>query len=673
MQKFLVLLISLFFSVLPHSLAQWEPMNEGLWGGDVSCIAFEDNDIFIGTNCGVFRSTDGGQSWIIANSSIESVFISSLVKSGDYLIASTYNRGIFRSSDKGVTWENLDNSLNDLYVESLVLADDKIFAITNSNGVLFSTDNATSWDEFESGFNSRDVVVLEYFENNIYIGTNDNGIFVSSDMGESWTSLGPENTHIYALAVNDSNIAIGINSGVGISLKSDTTKNWIMSTDSIIKSIGKVTFIDDNIFASGYTGIFRSSDNGLYWEKTSEGLTGNYSNFITSNGSIILAGSDYRGMIITADKGNTWIQNNNKYISNFIYSLAEHNGFLYAGTSRNGIFRSSNNGGTWSQLENLNKYQSVNNLIVHDNMLIAGCYHSKLFSSNNNGDDWTQIDDFGQVEFITSIDNNLFMTADFRFFKSTDKGVTWAKSDSGLPIPRVTALVMKDSCLYAGTFFDGLYKSTNSGEFWTASSNGLLDSSINAMVAVDDNIYAGTRNKGIFRSTDDGANWTEFNEGLTNSQIWGLASFESYIFAGTDNGFFIYNGNDNKWIELSTGLTCTRVVSFLVQNDYLLVGTLGGGIFRAKLSDLLKHVVSVDDEPERSPNEISIYPNPAGDIINIQTNTNGKQQIHIYNSIGVCVQSVQVNSQELSIDVSRLPACMYLIKSADKSKIFIKN
>lgn len=71
-------------------------------------------------------------------------------------------------------------------------------------------------------------------------------------------------------------------------------------------------------------------------------------------------------------------------------------------------------------------------------------------------------------------------------------------------------------------------------------------------------------------------------------------------------------------------------------------------------------------------NILSIYPNPAKDIILMSVSSNDNNaRIHIYNAKGILVQDLNMYSDEMSIDVSGLPSGMYYFKifSEDNSEV----
>ena len=138
-------------------------------------------------------------------------------------------------------------------------------------------------------------------------------------------------------------------------------------------------------------------------------------------------------------------------------------------------------------------------------------------------------------------------------FKSTNLGLTWTESNSGLGGLFIRALVIDPSdpmTIYAGASEMGVFKTTDGGASWTDASSGLEDFSIRSLVIdpLDTSVvYAGTFSGGVFKSVDGGAGWISVNNGLS-SPLFGQGTFvfslvvnpvdPMTVYAGTGSGVF---------------------------------------------------------------------------------------------------------------------------------------
>jgi photosystem II stability/assembly factor-like uncharacterized protein len=109
---------------------RWESWNFGLLDLDVYCIAMSpafagppgsggDETLYVGTETGIFRSTNGGRAWREVGFDIDLSPVLSLALSPDYardgcLYAGTESHGLYRSIDRGRTWERVGADVSPL-------------------------------------------------------------------------------------------------------------------------------------------------------------------------------------------------------------------------------------------------------------------------------------------------------------------------------------------------------------------------------------------------------------------------------------------------------------------------------------------------------------------------------------------------------------------------------
>nr|MBP7210910.1 T9SS type A sorting domain-containing protein [Paludibacteraceae bacterium] len=65
-------------------------------------------------------------------------------------------------------------------------------------------------------------------------------------------------------------------------------------------------------------------------------------------------------------------------------------------------------------------------------------------------------------------------------------------------------------------------------------------------------------------------------------------------------------------------------------------------------------------------NNISLYPNPATDYVELSGTTEGTT-IHVFNMVGRLIQTYNGNSNSTTLDVTGLNEGLYIIKTGDKS------
>lgn len=166
--------------------------------------AFDHDGLVIaGTRGGILRSSAGGQSWKTVifpppPPSISALAISPNFAEDETLLAGTIEDGVFVSRDAGEQWFSWNFGLLDLNVLALAIspdfkADDTLFAGTET-GLFRSTSGGRAWRDVELPFGYDPVISLaisrRYAEDHtLYIGCEAHGLWVSADEGEHWKRL----------------------------------------------------------------------------------------------------------------------------------------------------------------------------------------------------------------------------------------------------------------------------------------------------------------------------------------------------------------------------------------------------------------------------------------------------------------------------------------------------
>ena len=237
----------------------WKHMGLGE-SGHISMIRFhpgDSNTIYVaaqgplwspGGDRGLYRSTDGGESWkrildIDENTGINEFVIDA--GNPDVIVASSYQRrrhvwtlinggpgsGIHKTTDGGVSWKKVDGGLpsGDLGRIGLAAAPSApgmIYAIIEADkkgkGVYRSSDFGESWDKRSDHGTSSPQYYNELYvdpQNPERVYSVDTFTQVSEDGGKSWTKLSFKNRHVddHALWIdpdNTSHLYIGGDGGV---------------------------------------------------------------------------------------------------------------------------------------------------------------------------------------------------------------------------------------------------------------------------------------------------------------------------------------------------------------------------------------------------------------------------------------------------------------------------
>ena len=159
-----------------------------------------------GVTGGVFKSTDGGESWKALNDLMPNINVNTLAqdpKNNNVIYAGTGERyggfrgaGIFKTEDAGANWTLLDNTSDFGYVQKIIVSpnnSDVIYAATSGKGsgadagLKKSVDKGITWTNIHSD-DSVDVVVVNKDGTDYVYGYSDwKGLIVSFDGGANFT------------------------------------------------------------------------------------------------------------------------------------------------------------------------------------------------------------------------------------------------------------------------------------------------------------------------------------------------------------------------------------------------------------------------------------------------------------------------------------------------------
>lgn len=122
-------------------------------------------------------------------------------------------------------------------------------------------------------------------------------------------------------------------------------------------------------------------------------------------------------------------------------------------------------------------------------------------------------------------------------------------------------------------------------------------------------------------------------------------------------------------------LNTTKAISSIENNTktggLLNLNNLNNSIFD-NCDDLI--TIRTDDEEINFPNNITIYPNPTNDIININSNTLNIECIRIYNINGQLIKDLKyLNKSDISVDLSELSASIYVIEVIENDLIVTRS
>ncbi len=154
--------------------------------------------------------------WVVKNSGLTKIDITSFIQCELGLLAGTFSGGVFLSGNNGASWSELNTGLPQKWITSLAVSGKNIFAGCAS-GVYLYNNSTSTWVAVNKGLTYPSVLTLLTNGTTIFAGTN-RGIYVSKDNGANWTAMNiglSDAEKIYSLVVSGANIYAGTG-GAGI-------------------------------------------------------------------------------------------------------------------------------------------------------------------------------------------------------------------------------------------------------------------------------------------------------------------------------------------------------------------------------------------------------------------------------------------------------------------------
>jgi hypothetical protein len=359
-----------------------------------------------------------------------------------------------------------------------------------------------------------------------------------------------------------------------------------------------------------------------------------------------------------------------------IFTLALKGDTIIAGGG--GIYLSSNMAGSWDTIYNgiptwIPTYNtSIITLAVSGNNFFAGTSNGYgVYLSSNSGANWTAVNTGlpgpPQINALAVSDSNIFAGALNGIFISSNNGNSWDSANAGInALTNVRALAISGDTIFAGTGYNGIFMSSHNGNSWD--SIGLPNSNIWALAKSGSNIFAGTWGYGIYRSTNNGITWDSVNTGLSGGgyNINAFAISGNKIFAGTEGeGVCLSLDNGSSWTPVNAGITGPQldIDAFAIIGDTIFAADENNGVWMCPLKE-----IEGIKEINNNANNITVYPNPVTDNLQIQTDVPIKE-IEITDITGRLLYTTTATK---TINCSSFAKGVYFIKATTEKGIVVK-
>lgn len=346
------------------------------------------------------------------------------------------------------------------------------------------------------------------------------------------------------------------------------------------------------------------------------------------------------GVNITYNDGTVWMKNNSPNVGQF-YAINVDNEKpynVYGGLQDNGVWKGAHNNtddNRWHS-SGKNPWQSImggDGMQVqidsrNSNIVYTGFQFGNYFRLNLTAQKNKRIQpkhELGETPYrfnwqtpilLSSHNQDILYLGGNKLHRSLDQGDNWEAISEDLTkggrkgnvaygtLTTISESPFKFGLLYVGSDDGLIHCSKDAGGSWTTIStslpNDLWVSEVAASKHKKDRVYAtlnGYRwddfTPYIYSSDDYGKTWKNISGNIPTSPVNALVEDtenENLLFVGTDNGLYVSFNRGESWELLQSGMPNVAVHDLVIQPEakHLLVGTHGRSIYKSDISSLQK-------------------------------------------------------------------------------------
>ena len=581
---------------------------------------------------GMFKSTDGGQSWLeigagtlpdfanISDMAINPLDPSILYAAVPDGVRDAGQQGVWRTKDAGATWQLVlpgrptDIVIDPVNPSNLYTISSIIFTgggAPANQGLYKSTDGGDTWNKLDIGIPAETIgrtgigicatqPDVLYLGVSHIVGTGRTpllGVFKTTDGGATWARLAVPFDYMVSqgwfdniIGVNPANPDIVYAGGVKLIRSSDGGANWERVADQLA---GGILHVDqheiefdpldpDRVYVGNDGGLYFLTNEGKTLEKRDLGMS--ITQFI---GGDMYPGNDAFAFGGTQDNG-TLISQRQILFNLTLYGAGGHvfihpetPNNMYTTQERLKIWRSEDFGRTWTWANGNLPNEGSLFYIAYDmdrknpERLFLGTY--RMYRSSNGGKTWDQRQlclfnaPTGGCYYITAVS---IAPYDANLILAAGPGQTAISQDGGTTWQVTNGQLPVSSCSAYRTFRPGIAYATFSG-------------------------YGVSK---VWKSVDYGRNWTDINGNLPDVPTYDVIELDGAVVIGTELGAFITEDDGVTWQRLGTGLPALSVQRLLYQPEtgVLRAITHGRGMYDAQWTAMTPEAPRFVSTPETS-------------------------------------------------------------------------
>lgn len=659
----------------------WTPV-DGPYGGttvwDLERMA--DGSILAATSNGVHRSIDNGYTWSAYSEGLTTFDVRDIhVDAAGVVRLATFGHGLFRRGDMNAAWAPA--GLENTYTTSLLEPEPGVL-LAGANGFVYrSEDGGSNWSA--RSLEGYSVNVQSLATNNDYAFAATNlGIFRSPDDGATWefASFGLQEYDVRSITSNEvGHLFAGAQPGQGGCAVYRSRGNGNLWTciqpDNDPLTVPMIrTAPDGTVFAGGFRNLYLTDDEGGTW--FSRRAAGSNVQSILFLGSGLLIGTHGQGVLRSSDGGITWSASNDGLRSSITTVRTLDDGRVVAGTT-GGLFVSGNLGNSWERAyPDLPLIQSVTDVAQDANGNLLAATGAGVWRFDGQ-DGWSALGPPG-MPAIRDLDVTQDGTILASYFAGVwlHSGTSWTHSPITGPdlASRDVAAVMQTSqgSLLAGASWDSWRRGPGEITWQLMSAEDLAWFDVQAFAESENRILAGTKFAGVLQSFDDGESWYPLGAGLGGSEDVRDIQFDDrgtpYI-ATYGSGVYQLNPWSNTWLPVRSGLNGHWRITSMAYDTYgnAWIGTVDGGLFRHGTAGV--NTVSEPDLP-RMHALGAPWPNPSTGVVSVSVSVAQTSVVHVevIDMLGRRVMDLQQmltgGEHEVRLEIPVAASGVYWIRSS---------
>ena len=709
----------------------WEELGPVDWnateGWNPAVDKTDNNHIIIGAESGgIWRTVNGGGTWIPLTDNFANLYVFSLaidpLNSSVYYWGSTNGR-MYKSIDSGATWTALANVGSGVVVKINIHPTNPniMFAASDYYGVYRTADGGASWLKIHSSnYFGYDIEFKPGDPNTVY--ASGHNLYKSTDGGVSFSFV-PGFTHdakMIAVSPADPSVVYVIEEDNGIfgAISKSTDSGNLFTELSHTKNYFGYSTLGDDTYGQAprdmdivisptdinevhIAGIntWKSSDGGVSFIPTSDWTPSNSASqnigychadvdIMEFIGNIIYIGTD----------GGIFLCNNSTFVNTNYYTditagigirhfykigLSQTDPVVISGGSQDNGTSFYNTSGQWRDWLGADGMESFVDKSNPDIMYGTSQFGS-LYKTTNGGQTYSNMTSPVSYDgsWVTPFEqdpivNNTICVGYQEVFKSTNGGTSWnsISQDFGDNLNHLKIAPSNNQIMYAA-YDDNLYKTTTGSGNWSTVTgfSGNINSIAIHPTDPDKVAIATTGVQRVYLSADGGATWASYKKNLPDfsalSLVW-QDNANSGLYVGMNYGIYYIDDSFTDW-QVFNNLLPNVIVNELEINtvdNKLYAATYGRGVW---CSPLFESSVSVENS--KLTNSISIYPNPATNIVNISWDKDYKSEIRLFDLQGriVCFSANVELLNNHTIDISNLDNGIYFIKISTEKGVVLE-